>query len=220
VFRRIVTGWGLTEAGFVTSTTPTDGPRIVATTVGKVVSFLELKVVDAKDVPLPTGVPGRLLVRGATVMKGYLGDPVRTAQTVDADGWLDTGDLGSLDTAGYLRIAGRAKDVVIVGGLNVYPAEIEEAIRQHPGVHDVAVVAMPDARLGEVVAAFVIPESDSLLEEAAFIAWCRSEMANHKVPRAVVQVEALPLNSSPKVDKLQLRERATVLSGPQPKPVG
>ncbi|WP_161976534.1 AMP-binding protein [Mycolicibacterium sp. CH28] len=157
IFRHVLTGWGLTEAcGPVALTTITDTPALIASTAGKVVEQIRLKVVDERGASLPPGTPGRLLVHSPYNMKCYLGDPARTAEVLDADGWLDTGDVGTVDELGYVRITGRSKDMVIVGGFNVYPAEVEVAIRTHPGVQDVAIVGMPDARLGEVTAAFIV----------------------------------------------------------------
>jgi HIP---CoA ligase len=213
VFAHVVTGWGLTEAcGLVSSSLLTDTPERISTSAGKVVDYLQVKAVDANGVTLPANTPGELLVRGPTVMNGYLGDPAITAQTIDADGWLHTGDLGSVDAEGYVHITGRTKDMVIVGGFNVYPAEVEAAIRAHPAVHEVGIVGMPHERLGEVVAAFVVAHPGEPLDTEALIAWCRGELANHKVPRAVVVLDELPLNSSLKVDKLLLRDRAAALS--------
>lgn len=213
VFDHVLVGWGLTEAcGIVSISGLDDSPGLVATSAGKVVDHVQLKVVDAEGDTVPAGVAGRLLVRGPTVMVGYLGDEVHTAEILDAEGWLDTGDIGSVDAEGFVRITGRAKDMVIVGGFNVYPAEVEAAMRTHPAVADVALVGMPDERLGEVVAAFVVAREPGCVDVEEFIRWCRTEMANHKVPRAVVTLDDLPLNSSLKVDKPVLRARAAALA--------
>jgi acyl-CoA synthetase (AMP-forming)/AMP-acid ligase II len=150
-----------------------------------------------------------VLVRGYSVMRGYLDDPAETARAVDAEGWLHTGDLGTLDERGYLRIVGRKKDMFIVGGFNAYPAEIENLLLAHPSVGQVAVVGMPDERLGEVGMAFVVPTRDAQLDPSELIAWARSTMANYKVPRAVEIVESLPVNAAGKVEKEVLRARAT-----------
>ena len=220
VFAHVVTGWGLTEAcGIVSLSLLTDTPERISTSAGKVVDYLQVKAVDPNGVTLPADTAGELLVHGPTVMNGYLGDPQHTAQTIDADGWLHTGDVGSVDAEGYVHITGRTKDMVIVGGFNVYPAEIETTIRAHPAVHDVGIVGMPDERLGEVVAAFIVAEPGNTFDTEALIAWCRGELANHKVPRAVVLLDELPLNSSLKVDKLLLRDKAAALRRSAPKTV-
>jgi acyl-CoA synthetase (AMP-forming)/AMP-acid ligase II len=147
-------------------------------------------------------------------MKGYFGDPEATAATVDAEGWLHTGDIGTMDERGNLRITDRKKDMFIVGGFNAYPAEIENIVMGHPDVAQVAVVGVEDHRMGEVGSAFVIPRHGATLDVDAFIAWCRDNMANYKVPRYVTVVDELPLNASGKVLKFELRERArSLLSG-------
>src|SRR5581483_9215957 len=143
-FSVVITGYGLTETGTATSTSPDDDFETVATTVGRPRPGFEVRV-DA-----PTGEPGEVLVKGPTVMAGYLDDPEATAATVSADGWLRTGDLGVLDDRGYLRIVGRIKDMFIVGGFNVYPAEIENALLRHPDIKQAAVIGIPDERMGEV----------------------------------------------------------------------
>jgi acyl-CoA synthetase (AMP-forming)/AMP-acid ligase II len=165
-------------------------------------------VVDDAGAEVPRGEPGEIVVRGYNVMLGYLDDPDETAATIDRDGWLHTGDIGVMDGRGYLRITDRKKDMFIVGGFNAYPAEIEGVLLRHPAIAQVAVVGVPDERLGEVGMAFVIPREGATVDPAEVIAWCRGEMANYKVPRAVEVVDALPLNASGKVLKFQLRARA------------
>ena len=145
-------------------------------------------------------------MRGYAVMDGYYDDPEATAATIDTDGWLHTGDRGSLDEHGYVRILGRIKDMLIVGGFNVYPAEVENMIREHPDVDDVALIGVPDARMGEVGCAFVV--AGQPIELTEFVAWCREKMANFKVPRHLELVDALPLTGSNKVSKVELREIA------------
>ena len=139
-------------------------------------------------------------------MVGYLDDPEATARALSADGWLRTGDIGVLDAGGCLRIVGRSKDMFIVGGFNAYPAEIENVLLRHPDVQQAAVIGVPDARLGEVGMAFVVPRSPEV-SSAAIIEWCRQEMANYKVPRSIELVDELPLNATGKVVKDALRER-------------
>jgi acyl-CoA synthetase (AMP-forming)/AMP-acid ligase II len=161
-------------------------------------------VVEQDGTVLGSGLPGEVVVRGFNVMAGYFGESSETAATIDVGGWLHTGDVGVIDERGYLRITGRMKDMFIVGGFNAYPAEIEQILMQHPGVSQVAVVAVPDQRLGEVARAFVAPRAGTELDESSVIAWCRARMANYKVPRSVVMLDALPLNASGKVVKDEL----------------
>jgi acyl-CoA synthetase (AMP-forming)/AMP-acid ligase II len=141
-------------------------------------------------------------------MKGYLDEPEETAATIDADGWLHTGDIGVMDERGYLRITDRKKDMFIVGGFNAYPAEIENILLGNAKVAQAAVVGVPDERMGEVGVAFVISRPGEELTPAEVIEWSRGAMANYKVPRRVEIVDALPLNASGKVLKYELRERA------------
>jgi len=143
------------------------------------------------------------------VMEGYFEDPEATAKTIDRDGWLHTGDVGVMDERGYLRITDRIKDMFITGGFNCYPAEIENLMFRHEGVAQVAVVGVPDERMGEVGMAFVVPGPGAKLDPDEIIAWCRQHMANFKVPRSVRIVDALPTNASGKVLKFELRQDAT-----------
>jgi acyl-CoA synthetase (AMP-forming)/AMP-acid ligase II len=140
-------------------------------------------------------------------MGGYLDDPAATREAIDADGWLRTGDVGYLDTDGYLHITDRIKDMFIVGGFNAYPAEIERLLSDHPAVSQAAVIGVPDERLGEVGRAYVIPRAGSTLSADELIAWAREHMANYKVPREVVITEDLPRNGAGKISKLDLKAR-------------
>jgi acyl-CoA synthetase (AMP-forming)/AMP-acid ligase II len=169
-----------------------------------------VELVDDEGKPVPVGESGEVVVRGYNVMLGYFDNPEATAESIDAEGWLHTGDVAVfVDDQRNLRITDRKKDMFIVGGFNAYPAEIEGMIMRHPSVSQVAVVGVPDQRLGEVAKAFVIPRPGTTVEPDELIAWCREEMANYKVPRSVEVVDALPLNASGKVLKYELRERAT-----------
>jgi len=141
-------------------------------------------------------------------MQGYWDEPEETAATLDADGWLHTGDVGTMDERGYIKITDRKKDMFIVGGFNAYPAEIENILLKHPDIAAVAVVGVPDDRLGEVGYAFVVPTAGTTPDPDALRSWAREEMANFKVPRAFEIVDALPLNPAGKVLKYQLREQA------------
>ncbi len=207
-FQSINTGYGLTEAGTVTGTWPDDDFETIATTVGRARPGLEIRIADDAGVERPVGEPGEVLVRGYSVMRGYLDDPTETARAIDADGWLHTGDLGVFDERGCLRIVGRKKDMFIVGGFNAYPAEIESLLLGHPSVSRAAVVGMPDERLGEVGMAFVVLAPGATLAPEDLIAWARDAMANYKVPRAVEIVAELPVNAAGKVEKEILRARA------------
>jgi HIP---CoA ligase len=207
-FRTIVTGYGLTEAtGIATMCRHTDDPETIAHTAGRAIPGVEVAVVDDKGRAVAAGSPGEVVVRGYNLMAGYYGDPDATAATIDAEGWLHTGDVGVLDERGYLRVTDRIKDMFTVGGFNAYPAEIENLLNEHPAVGQVAVVGVPDHRLGEVARAFVVPRDGATIDEAALIAWARERMANYKVPRHVEVVDALPLNASGKVLKYVLRQR-------------
>ncbi len=208
-FKTIVTGYGLTETtGITTMCRHTDDPETIANTAGRPIPDTEVQVVDGDGKALDAGQPGEVVIRGYTVMAGYYGDPGATAATIDGDGWLHTGDVGVFDAAGNLKITDRTKDMFVVGGFNAYPAEIENMMMTHPAVGQVAVVGVPDHRLGEVGRAYVVPRAGATIDEAELIAWCREQMANYKVPRSVEVVDALPLNATGKVLKYVLRERA------------
>lgn len=208
-FRTVIAGYGLSEAGTVSGTGPEDDPATVATTVGRARPGLEIRIAGDDGTECPTGGTGEVLVRGYSVLRGYLDDPEATARAVDPDGWLHTGDLGVLDENENLSIVGRKKDLFIVGGFNAYPAEIENLLLGHPDVTRAAVVGVPDERLGEVGVAFVVTTRDSSVTADALISWARDTMANYKVPRAIELLEELPMNAGGKVEKELLRARAT-----------
>lgn len=200
-FRTLATGYGLTEAGTVTLSRPGDTFEDIATTAGVACDGVEMRIAD----------DGEVLVRGYTVMQGYLDDPVATAEAIDPQGWLHTGDLGTVDAAGRLRIVGRKKDMFIVGGFNAYPAEIEGFLLEHPAIAQAAVIGVPDERLGQVGKAFVVAKAPAIdpgepLNADIVIAWCRSRMAGFKVPRYVEFLDELPLNATGKVMKDRLQD--------------
>lgn len=206
-FETVVTAYGMTEGcGIATTCRPEDDPETISGTSGRAYPGVEVRVVGEDGAELPRGEAGEILVRGYNVTRGYFEDPEKTAETIDPDGWLHTGDVGVMDERGYVRITDRIKDMFIVGGFNAYPAEIENAINRHPAVNQVAVVGVPDQRMGEVGMAFVVLRPGTELTEAELIAWCREEMANYKVPRHVRFYDALPLNASNKVLKFRLRD--------------
>jgi HIP---CoA ligase len=194
-FQTLMTGYGLTEAGNVTLSRPGDSFEDVATTAGLPCEDVEVRIAD----------DGEVLVRGYGVMQGYLDDPAATAQAIDAQGWLHTGDLGSIDDSGRLRIVGRKKDMFIVGGFNAYPAEIEGFLLEHPAVEQAAVIGVPDDRMGQVGKAFVVTKDGSMLGADDLIGWSRERMAGFKVPRYVEFLDELPLNATGKVMKDKLR---------------
>jgi acyl-CoA synthetase (AMP-forming)/AMP-acid ligase II len=173
-----------------------DDAVTVATTSGRPIAGFELAIADGT---------GEVLLRGPNVMLGYLDDPEATAATIDADGWLHTGDVGALDERGNLRITDRLKDMYICGGFNVYPAEIEQVLARLDGVTESAVIGVPDERLGEVGKAFIVIKPGTVLDEQAVIAYTREHLANFKTPRSVAFLDALPRNPGGKVVKPQLR---------------
>ncbi|WP_290053797.1 FadD3 family acyl-CoA ligase [Amycolatopsis solani] len=193
-FDVVLTAYGLTEAVVVTMCRPGDDAELVSRTSGRATAGFEVAI---------QGSPGEIVLRGPNVMLGYLDDPEATAKAVDEAGWLHTGDVGELDDEGNLTITGRLKDMYICGGFNVYPAEVEHALTELDGVRDVAVVGVPDDRLGEVGKAFVVGTG---LTEEAVVAFCRERLANYKTPRSVEFVDALPRNASGKVLKRLLTE--------------
>lgn len=200
-FDIVLTAYGLTEAsGFGTMCRPEDDPVTVATTCGRPIAGFELRI----DSPDEKGA-GEVLLRGPNVMLSYLDDPAATAAAIDAEGWLHTGDIGTVDDSGNLRITDRLKDMYICGGFNVYPAEVEQVLARLDGVADVAVIGVPDERLGEVGHAFVVRRPNSVLSEDAVIAYTREHLANFKCPRSVAFVDELPRNAGGKVVKPILR---------------
>lgn len=208
-FETIVTAYGLTETcGFVTICRPGDDAETIATTSGRAFPHVEVRCVDSQGGSVPTGEPGEVVVRGYNLMRGYFNNPEATAEAIDSEGWLHTGDIGVLDERGYLRITDRLKDMFINGGFNVYPAEVEQAILGYPGVAQAAVIGIPDERLGEVAMAFLLPAAGQAIDLDAFLAWCRERMANYKAPRRAMLLDALPLNAAGKVTKAALRELA------------
>ncbi len=214
-FEKVVTGYGLTESsGIATMCRHDDDPAVIASTSGRAIDDVEVLVVDDAGAEVPRGEPGEIVVRGYNIMAGYLDDPEQTAEAIDDDGWLHTGDIGVMDAAGYIDITDRKKDMFINGGFNAYPAEIENLMHPHPAIGAVAVVGVPDQRLGEVGYAFVVRTPDGGdLDAETLIAWCRDQMANYKVPRHVEFVTEFPLNASGKVLKYELRARALAKLG-------
>lgn len=208
-FETVITGYGLTETcGVVSMCRYDDDPRTIATTSGRAIPDVEVRCVDAGGREVPRGEAGEIVVRGYNVMRGYFEDRTASEEAIDAEGWLHTGDVAVMDERGYLRITDRIKDMFITGGFNCYPAEIEKQIYASGLVAQIAVIGVPDERMGEVGMAFAVPAPGSALDAGSLIAWCRANMANYKVPRRVEIVDTLPTNASGKVMKFVLRERA------------
>lgn len=215
--------YGMTETSPVSTQTRSDDDLVHRTaTVGRVLPHIEVKVADpASGVTVPRGTPGELCTRGYSVMLGYWAEPEHTAEVIDAARWMHTGDLAVMNDDGYLRIVGRIKDMIIRGGENVSPREIEEFLHSHPKIADVQVVGVPDEKYGEEIAACVIlrdPGDPLTLEELA--AFCRSRLAHYKVPRHLDLVDAFPMTVSGKVRKIELRERLARDLGPAPRSPG
>ena len=206
----VLTAYGLTEAtGTVTMCRRGDSAAVISATSGRAIPDVEVRVVDAEGDAVASGGAGEILVRGYNVMSGYFCDPDATAAAIDAADWLHTGDVGFLDGGGNLTITDRLKDMYVSGGFNVYPAEVEAVLRRHPGVGQVAVIGVPDHRMGEVGLAVVVPtagaDPSALGDELPDLA--REQLANFKVPRRVEVVDVLPTNASGKVLKRELRAR-------------
>jgi acyl-CoA synthetase (AMP-forming)/AMP-acid ligase II len=205
-FDLVITAFGMTECVVATMCRRGDSDETVATTCGCAIDGMEVAIADPETGEhLTAGQEGELLLRGSQVMLGYLDDPAATAEAIDGDGWLHTGDVGVLDERGYLRITDRLKDMYICGGFNVYPAEVEQALTRLDGIVDVAVIGTPDERLGEVGKAYVIRRDASGPDAEAIIAFAKERLANFKVPREIVFVDDLPRNLSGKVLKNELR---------------
>ena len=175
-------------------------------TVGRVQPHLEVKIVDAEGRIVPRGEPGELCTRGYSVMLGYWDDPARTAEAIDAAGWMHTGDLAVLDAEGYGNIVGRIKDMVIRGGENVYPREIEEFLYGHPAIQDVQVIGLPDARYGEELCAWIVLRPGAAVTAEEVQAFCKGQIAHYKIPRYIKFVEDFPTTVTGKVQKFAMRE--------------
>ncbi len=208
-FKSVIKAYGLTEScGTVTACKQGDSLETIANSDGCAIPDTEVICVDPGGQEVPAGEPGEVWVRGYNVMRGYFKDEAETARAIDRDGWLHTGDIGVMDSAGYLKITDRIKDMFIMGGFNVYPAEVENLLFEHPDIAASAVIGVPDKRMGEVGMAFVVAVPGASLDPDELIAWSREHMANYKVPRVFEIVDALPSNASGKVLKFELRERA------------
>jgi fatty-acyl-CoA synthase len=189
-------------------TRPDDTIDDKANTIGLPMPHVEVKIVDpASGAMLPVGQVGEFCTRGYHVMLGYFDNPEATAAAIDADGWLHTGDLCAMDERGYCTVQGRLKDMIIRGGENIYPKELEELLFRHPSVGEVAVVGLPDDKWGEVVAAFVRPAPGQAVDKEVLAAYMRENLAPHKTPKHWFVLDAFPLTGSGKIQKFKLRER-------------
>ncbi|QHS23386.1 AMP-binding protein [Virgibacillus sp. MSP4-1] len=206
----ITIAYGQTESSPVITQSKTDDPiELRVSTVGKAQPNVEVKIVDpATNETLPPNTPGELCARGYLVMKGYYNNEEATKNTIDKDGWLHTGDIGIKDENGYVEITGRIKDIVIRGGENIYPREIEEFLYTHPDVLDVQVIGIPDEKYGEEIMAWIIPKEDSSVTEEEVREFCQGKISRHKIPRYIKFTDEYPMTASGKVQKFKLRERA------------
>jgi fatty-acyl-CoA synthase len=204
----ITIAYGMTETSPVSFQSSRDDlVALRVSTVGRIQPHLEVKIVDSEGKTVPRGEPGELCTRGYSVMLGYWNDEARTREAIDADGWMHTGDLASIDGDGYCRIVGRIKDMVIRGGENIYPREIEEFLYRHPDIQDVQVIGVPDEKYGEELCAWVVARAGAQLDEDAVRAFCRDQIAHYKVPRHIRMVQAFPTTVTGKVQKFQMREQ-------------
>jgi acyl-CoA synthetase (AMP-forming)/AMP-acid ligase II len=202
---RPMTGYGLTEAHALVSVSQADDPpRFAAEWSGRVIEGTEVRIVDESDHDVPLGERGELLVRGFQLMDGYYDDPDATSSVIDQDGWLHTGDVAFMNAERYLKICDRKKDIFIVGGFNVAPAEVEGLLLEWDRIAGCAVVGAPDPQWGEVGVAFVVPSGPGLTPDDVTV-WAKEHMANYKVPRQVKIVDALPTNATGKILKGELR---------------
>jgi fatty-acyl-CoA synthase len=206
--REMTIGYGMTETSPVSTQTALDDPleRRVST-VGRVHPHVEIKIIDSEGRVVPRDTPGEFCTRGYSVMLGYWDDDERTKQAVDASGWMHTGDLATMDTDGYCNIVGRIKDMVIRGGENVYPREIEEFFHNHRKIQDVAVFGVPDDRYGEEICAWIKIRGGETLTVEEVRDFCRDQIAHYKVPRHIRFVDEFPMTVTGKVQKFIMRER-------------
>jgi fatty-acyl-CoA synthase len=203
----ITIAYGMTETSPVSFQSSTADPldRRVST-VGRIQPHVEVKIVDAEGRTVPRGTPGELWTRGYPVMLGYWNDPERTAESIDRAGWMKTGDLATIDDEGYCNIVGRIKDMVIRGGENIYPREIEEFLYRHPKIQDVQVIGVPDTRYGEELCAWVkLRDGERALPEE-IQEFCKGQIAHYKIPRYIKFVDGFPMTVTGKIQKFLMRE--------------
>jgi fatty-acyl-CoA synthase len=204
----ITIAYGMTETSPVSfQTSPDDPLERRVSTVGRIHPHVEVKIVDAEGRIVPPGAPGELCTRGYSVMLGYWGDAERSAEAIDRAGWMHTGDLATLDEEGYCNIVGRLKDMVIRGGENIYPREIEEFLYRHPGVADVQVIGVPDPKFGEELCAYIKPKAGAPPTEESICDFCKGQIAHYKIPRYIRFVDSFPMTVTGKVQKFIMREQ-------------
>jgi fatty-acyl-CoA synthase len=214
--RDVTIAYGMTETSPVSFQSAMDDPLdLRVSTVGRVQPHLEVKLIAGDGATVARGEAGELCTRGYSVMLGYWDDPVRTEEALDRDGWMHTGDLATIDKGGYCRIVGRIKDMVIRGGENIYPREIEEFLLTHPAIVDAAVVGVADARYGEELCACIIPRAGASLDAEEIRAWCRANIAHFKVPRHIRFVEEFPMTVTGKIQKFLIREQVEAELAPR-----
>lgn len=203
---KIVQGYGLTETSPLLTMQPLESTESKMGTVGKIVPGVEIKFIDEKGKEVPQGEPGELIARGPQIMKGYYKQPEETAKAIK-DGWLYTGDVGRIDDDGFVYHLGRATDMIITGGMNVFPAEVESVLLHHDNILFCSVIGLPDEKMGEVLAAFIVTRPGSNLTEQEIKKYCRDNMANYKTPKIVKFLNELPLVGPGKVDRKALAAR-------------
>ena len=205
---QVTIAYGMTETSPVSTQSATDDSLALrVSTVGRVHPHVEIKIIDADGKIVPRGATGEFCTRGYSVMRGYWGDIARTAEAIDGEGWMHTGDLATMDENGYCNIVGRIKDLVIRGGENVYPREVEEFLYRHPKVRDVQVVGLPDKRYGEELCAWIIPKDGETLTDQEVRDFCKGQIAHYKVPRYIKFVDAFPMTVTGKIQKFLIRDQ-------------
>jgi len=206
--REVTIAYGMTETSPVSTQSAVDDPlERRVTTVGRVQPHLEIQIVDVDGKPVPRGTTGEFCTRGYAVMSGYWNDAAKTREAIDADGWMHTGDLATMDAQGYVNIVGRLKDMVIRGGENVYPREIEEYLYRHPKIRDVQVVGVPDAKYGEELCACIVLREGQQASAEEIRAFCAGQIAHYKVPRYVRFVDSFPMTITGKIQKYLIRRQ-------------
>jgi fatty-acyl-CoA synthase len=210
----VTIAYGMTETSPVSTQSATDDPldkRV--STVGRVQPHLEVKIADSNGHPVPFGTTGELCTRGYSVMQGYWGDEAKTREAVDADGWMHTGDLATMDAEGYVNIVGRLKDMVIRGGENVYPREVEEFLYRHPAVQDVQVVGVPDVKYGEELCAWIQLRPGASATADDIRDFCKGQIAHYKIPRHIRFVDGFPMTITGKIQKYVMRQETIAALG-------
>ena len=203
----ILIGYGQTETSPINHITRADDPldkRVE--TVGRASDHLEIKIIDEQGVTVPIGDKGEICCRGYAVMQGYWNDPEKTAETIDAEGWLHSGDIGIMDAEGYTQVVGRIKDMIIRGGENIYPREVEEFLYTHPDIKEVAVFGIPDEKYGEQVCAWIQPQDGAALTAEEVKAFCKGKISHFKIPHLIELVESYPMTVTGKIQKFKMRD--------------